>query len=158
GAFAAIRAIGNLPDILYAEVQTTDGSTLATLGSAPRLVGDLALDSDASVFALFASHTVEVSVPIVFGGEPAGRLGLVGGTAGLWNRLVESIAITALGGLMALIVGLMVAWRFQRGITNPLRQLMRAMADIREHHRYDLAVDDAGDREIGMLVDGFNAM
>jgi signal transduction histidine kinase/CheY-like chemotaxis protein len=158
GAFAAIRAIGNLPDILYAEVQTTDGSVLATLGSAPRLVGDFTLDGNASVFGLFSSRTVEVSVSIVYGGEPAGRLVLIGGTAGLWDRLIESVAITALGGLMALIVGLLVAWRFQRGITNPLRQLMRAMADIRERHRYDLSVDDAGDREIGMLVDGFNAM
>jgi len=76
----------------------------------------------------------------------AGRLVLIGGTAGLWDRLIESVAITALGGIMALIVGLLVAWRFQRGITNPLRQLMRAMADIRERHRYDLSVDDAGDR------------
>ena len=158
GAFAAIRAIGNLPDILYAEVQTMDGTVLATLGSAPRLVGDFTLDNNASVFGLFSSRTVEVSVPIVYGGEPAGRLVLIGGTAGLWDRLIESVAITALGGIMALIVGLLVAWRFQRGITNPLRQLMRAMADIRERHRYDLSVDDAGDREIGMLVDGFNAM
>jgi len=57
---------------------------------------------------------------------------------------LKAWAITALGGIMALIVGLLVAWRFQRGITNPLRQLMRAMADIRERHRYDLSVDDAG--------------
>src|SRR2546430_1721923 len=39
GAFAAIRAIGAIPNILYAEVQTSEGRTLATLGSAPRLVG-----------------------------------------------------------------------------------------------------------------------
>jgi two-component system, NarL family, sensor histidine kinase BarA len=158
GALAAIRAIGNVPDILYAEVQTPDGFALASLGSAPRLVGDFTADGDQSVFAMFSSRTVQVSAPIVHGGRPAGRLILIGGTAGLWERLLATLAMTALGGLAALIVGLLVAWRFQHGITKPLHQLMRAMADIREHHKYDMSIADAGDREIGLLVDGFKAM
>ena len=158
GAIAAIRAIGNVPDILYAEVQTSDGFLLATLGSAPRLVGDFSADGDQSVLAMFASRTVQVSAPIVHGGRPAGRLILIGGTAGLWERLLATVAMTALGGLAALLIGLLVAWRFQHGITKPLHQLMRAMADIREHHRYDVSIADAGDREIGVLVDGFKAM
>jgi signal transduction histidine kinase/CheY-like chemotaxis protein len=158
GALSAIRAISNLPDILYAEVRTTDGAVLAAIGSAPRLIGDLTLDGKQSIFGLFSSRTVEISVPIIHGGQAAGRLLLIGGTEGLKDRLMETVVITVLGGFTALLVGLMVAWRFQRGITRPLKQLMRAMADIREHHRYDVTVDDAGDREIGMLVDGFNAM
>jgi two-component system, NarL family, sensor histidine kinase BarA len=158
GAIAAIRAIGNVPDILYAEVQTTDGFALATLGSAPRLVGDFSADGEQSVLTLFASRTVQVSAPIVYGGRPAGRLILIGGTADLWERLLATLAMTALGGLAALLIGLLVAWRFQHGITKPLHQLVRAMADIREHHRYDVSIADARDREIGVLVDGFNAM
>jgi two-component system sensor histidine kinase BarA len=158
GALAAIRAIGNVPDILYAEVQTTNGFALASLGTAPRLVGDFSSDGDQSVFAMFSSRTVQVSAPIVHGGQPAGRLILIGGTAGLWERLLATLAMTALGGLAAVIVGLLVAWRFQHGITRPLHQLMRAMADIREHHKYDVSIAEAGDREIGLLVDGFRAM
>jgi signal transduction histidine kinase/CheY-like chemotaxis protein/HPt (histidine-containing phosphotransfer) domain-containing protein len=158
GALASIRAIGKVPDILYAEVQTTDGFALATLGSAPRLVSDFSADADQSVFAMFSSRTVQVSAPIVHGGQPAGRLILIGGTAGFWERLLATLAMTAVGGLVALMVGLLVAWRFQYGITKPLHQLMRAMADIREHHKYNVSISDAGDREIGLLVDGFKAM
>ncbi len=158
GALAGIRAIGNVPDILYAEVQTVEGFALAALGTAPRLVGDFSADGDQSVFAMFSSRTVQVSAPIVYGGQPAGRLILIGGTAGLWERLLATLAMTGVGGLVALMVGLLVAWRFQHGITRPLHQLMRAMADIREHHKYDVSIADAGDREIGLLVDGFKAM
>ena len=158
GAFAAIRAIGNVPGILYAEVRTAEGVTLATLGSAPRLVGDADLDGNESVFSLLTSQTVLVSASIVHGGEPAGRLILIGGTEGLWGRLFGSIAITAFGGMIALIVGLAVGWRFQRGISQPLQRLVAATVQVREQQRYDIALEAAGDREVGQLIDGFNAM
>jgi signal transduction histidine kinase/CheY-like chemotaxis protein len=158
GAYAAIRAIGNVPGILYAEVRSAEGVPLATLGSASRLVGDAELDGRQSVFALLTSQTVLVSAPIVRGGEPAGQLILIGRTEGLWARLLGSVAITAFGGLMALIVGLAVGLRFQRGITQPLQRLIAATAQVREQHRYDITLEAAGDREVGQLIDGFNAM
>jgi signal transduction histidine kinase/CheY-like chemotaxis protein len=158
GAYAAIRGIGNVPNILYAEVRTAEGVPLATLGSAPRLVSDADLDGSESVYALLTSRTVLVSAPIVHGGEPAGQLILIGGTEGLWGRLFGSVAITAFGGLMALIVGLAVGIRFQRGITQPLQRLLAATAKVREQHHYDIALDASGDREVGQLIDGFNAM
>ena len=158
GAFAAIRAIGNVPDLLYAEVRGADGRTLATLGSTPRLVGDASLDGNQSVFDLLFSQTVQVTVPIVHGGAPSGQLVLIGGTSGLWERLLGTVATTAVGGALALVVGLIVGWRFQRRITRPLRQLVSTMARVREQHKYDVAIEDADDREIGLLIDGFNAM
>jgi two-component system, NarL family, sensor histidine kinase BarA len=157
-AYAAIRGIGNVPNILYAEVRTAEGVPLATLGSAPRLVSDAELDGSESVYALLTSQTVLVSAPIVHGGEPAGQLILIGGMDGLWGRLFGSVAITAFGGLMALIVGLAVGFRFQRGITQPLQRLLAATAKVREQHHYDIALDASGDREVGQLIDGFNAM
>jgi signal transduction histidine kinase/CheY-like chemotaxis protein len=157
-AYAAIRGIGNVPNILYAEVRTAEGVPLAILGSAPRLVSDVELDGSESVYTLLTSQTVRVSAPIVHGGEPTGQLILIGGMDGLWGRLFGSVAITAFGGLMALIVGLAVGFRFQRGITQPLQRLLAATAKVREQHRYDIALDASGDREVGQLIDGFNAM
>jgi signal transduction histidine kinase/CheY-like chemotaxis protein/HPt (histidine-containing phosphotransfer) domain-containing protein len=158
GALTAIRAMGNVPNILYAQVRAADGSPLATLGSAPRLAGDFDAGDSQSIFKLFASRTVLASVPVVHAGQPAGELVLIGGTAGLLERLAGTVAVTALGGLMALLAGFLVAWRFQRGITGPLQQLMGAITRIREQHRYDVSLKEAGDREIGLLIDGFNAM
>src|SRR5262252_4275689 len=41
-ALLALRAIGRVPDIRYAEIRTSQDRVLASLGSASRLVGDLA--------------------------------------------------------------------------------------------------------------------
>jgi signal transduction histidine kinase/CheY-like chemotaxis protein/HPt (histidine-containing phosphotransfer) domain-containing protein len=139
-------------------VRTVEGRALTSLGSAARLAGDVSLDSGQSAFGMFMSRTVQVAVPIVHGGQPAGELVLIGSTAGLFLRLLGTVAVTALGGLMALVVGLLVAWRFQRGITQPLQQLMAAITRIREQHGYDVTLKEAGDREIGLVIDGFNAM
>jgi len=123
-------------------------------------VGDLTLEGndEASVIDLLTSGTIQIGVPILNGGMPIGRIILVGGISDLWPRLLAVLAYTFVGGGIALIVGLIVAWRFQRAITKPLRTLIQAMARIRQDHRYDVSVPDASDREIGELVVGFNRM
>jgi signal transduction histidine kinase len=59
---------------------------------------------------------------------------------------------------MALIVGLAVGFRFQRGITQPLQRLLAATAKVREQHHTISRSTPHGDREVGQLIDGFNAM
>jgi two-component system sensor histidine kinase BarA len=156
----ALRAIGRVPDIRYAEVRSFDGRVLATLGGAARLAGDPSLQSgnEISLFDLLTSGTVQTTVPILNGGTVVGWLTLIGGVADLWPQLISTLAFTALGGGIALMVGLAVAWRFQRAITGPLQALVQAMMRIRKGHDYGVAVPDAADREIGELVDGFNRM
>src|SRR5262245_18841487 len=160
GALPALRAIGRVPDVHYAEIGGRDGQVLAALGNATRLIGDVDLETDqsTSVIDLLTSRTVRVTVPIVNGGTTVGRFVLVGGVADLWPRLWWAFATTLVAGAMALMVGLVVAWRFQRAITRPLRGLIDAMMRVRQEHHYDVAVPNASDREIGELVDGFNRM
>jgi two-component system sensor histidine kinase BarA len=159
-AFFALRAVARVPDIQYAEIRTPSGQVLASLGQTSRLISDLTLESNepASVMDLLTSTTMQVAVPIVSGGSPVGRIILIGGISDLWSRLLSALAFTFFGGLVALIAGLVVAWRFQQAITRPLQVLVRAMERIRRDHRYDVSVPNAPDREIGELVDGFNQM
>jgi EAL domain-containing protein (putative c-di-GMP-specific phosphodiesterase class I)/signal transduction histidine kinase/DNA-binding NarL/FixJ family response regulator len=156
----ALRAIGRMPDIRYAEVVDANGRVLATLGGTPQLIGDPTLEGsdDVSVLALLTSRTVQAVVPVVHEGRIVGRLTLIGGIADLWPQLLWTVLLTLFGGGIALAVGLLVAWRFQRAVTAPLQLLVHAMARIRRDHRYDVSVPDASDREIGELVDGFNRM
>ena len=56
GALAAIRGIGEMPDILYAEVRGPSGRPVASLGSAARLVGDASLERQQSVLDLLLSQ------------------------------------------------------------------------------------------------------
>src|SRR5262245_53957564 len=159
-AFLSLRAIGRMPDILYAEIRTADGRRLATSGAATRLANDVSFDmeGDTSLFALLTSGTVQVTVPVLDGGEQVGRLTLIGGTTDLWPKLRDTLMLTLIGGGGALLIGLLVAWRFQRSITRPLGLLIAAMATVRRSHRYDVSVPNASDRDIGELVDGFNHM
>ena len=156
----AIRGIARVPGFLFVQVRTPDGRVLAALGGASRLASDPSFDDESvpSLHALLSGATILISVPVIEAGSEVGRLSLIGDTADLWPRLVETLRATALAALAALTVGLLIAWRFQRIITGPLRSLLDAMQTVQRDHRYDLRVDGASDREVGVLVDGFNAM
>src|ERR1700730_7517091 len=156
----AIRAIGRVPGFLFIQVRTPDGRVLAAFGSAPRLVTDPLLKAEEfpSTLDLLRSGTVLVSVPVINEGEEVGRIHMIGDTADLWPRLLSTLWLTMFGSAAALAIGLFVAWRFERAITHPLRRLLEAMEEVRREQRYDVRVADSSNREIGMLVDGFNAM
>ena len=156
----AIRGIGRVPGFLFVQVRTADGRVLAALGGASRLVSDPLLTSEAtpSLFDFLRSGTVLVTVPVINGGEEVGRINLVSDTADLWPRLLSTLWLNLLASVAALAVGLLIAWRLQRAITYPLRHLLGAMDEVRRDHRYDVRVEEATDQEIGLLVDGFNAM
>jgi signal transduction histidine kinase len=156
----AIRAIGRVPGFQFVQVRTPDGRVLAALGGASRLVTDPLLTGDEtpSILDLLRSGTVLVTVPVIDGGKEVGRINLISDTADLWPRLVSTLWSTLLACAAALAVGLLIAWRFQRAITHPLRRLLGAMEEVRRDHRYDVRVEEATDQEIGLLVDGFNAM
>jgi two-component system sensor histidine kinase BarA len=142
------------------QIRIPDGRVLAALGGASRLVTDPLLNKDEtpSIFDLLRSGTVLVTVPVIDGGKEVGRLNLVGDTEDLWPRLVSTVWFALLASCAALLIGLLIAWRYQRAITDPLRRLLRAMEEVGKNHRYDVRVEDASDHEIGLLVDGFNAM
>ena len=156
----AIRGIGRVPGFLFVQVRTPNGRVLAALGGASRLVTDPLLNGDAtpSLFDLLRSGTVLVTVPVIDGGKEVGRINLISDTADLWPRLLSTLWLTLLASVAALAVGLLIAWRFQRAITHPLRRLLGAMEKVRKDHRYDVRVEEAADQEVGLLVDGFNAM
>lgn len=156
----AIRAIGRVPGFLFVQVRTPDGHVLAALGGVSRLVTDPLLNDreTPSILDLLRSGTVLVSVPVIDGGKEVGRINLISDTVDLWPRLLSTLWLSLLASVAALAVGLLIVWRFQRAITHPLHRLLGAMQEVRRHHRYDVHVEEATDQEIGLLVDGFNAM
>jgi EAL domain-containing protein (putative c-di-GMP-specific phosphodiesterase class I)/signal transduction histidine kinase/HPt (histidine-containing phosphotransfer) domain-containing protein/ActR/RegA family two-component response regulator len=156
----AIRAIGNIPGFLFVQVRTPDGRVLAALGGASRLSTDPSLtrEETPSILDLLRGGTILITVPVIDGGKEVGRINLISDTADLWPRLLSTLWLTLVGSLAAIVVGLLIAWRFQRAITHPLRRLLGAMQEVQADHRYDVHVDEAADQEIGLLVDGFNAM
>jgi EAL domain-containing protein (putative c-di-GMP-specific phosphodiesterase class I)/signal transduction histidine kinase/HPt (histidine-containing phosphotransfer) domain-containing protein len=159
-AFESIRAIGLMPDVSYARVESANGALLAETGSGARLTTDLMFAKGAkapSIWSMLRSRTVEVSAPVVYARRPVGRVVLVGRLGGS-DRFVSSLGVSLAAALIASLAGLFVAWRLGRRVSGPIVALTDAMAEIKASHDYTRVVEVGADGEIGLLVDGFNGM
>ena len=159
-AFQAIRSISLMPDVAYARVESANGALLAETGSGARLLTDVKVDKGAKappIWSMLRSRTVEVTAPVVFARQPAGRVVLVGRLAGA-DRFVSSLWISLAAALIASLAGLFVAWLVGRRVSGPIVALTDAMAEIEASHDYARVVEVKADGEVGQLVDGFNRM
>jgi hypothetical protein len=127
GVLQPMRAVGDVPGVVFARVEDRDGAHVADIGAAVRLDGDLSLDEGAevSLWRLLASRTVEVSTPVVNAGEVVGRFVVVSRTDDLFARFRDLLATSLAGAALAMAVGLMISIRLQRSITRPLDQRIR---------------------------------
>ena len=159
-AYAALRAIAQMPDITYARIERPDGRLIAETGAGVRLVGDVASDAGAhaSLADMIGSHTAEVRAPIFYARKPVGQVVLLGRMDDGGARLASSLLLSLGAGLAAALVGLAVASRLQRGIAGPVVALTEAMQGVRESHDYDRTATVEADDEVGDLVAGFNDM
>lgn len=162
GIYQAIKAIGRIPGLIYARVENNRGELLAAMGGATQLDGDLRIKdgetASVSPFAVLSSRSMEVGVPIVNGGVSVGRLLLVADTSDLATELVDALKGAAIGAVLALAVGLLVASRLQKGFARPVLELSETIWRIRRNHDYGDRVASKSDDEVGLLIDGFNAM
>ncbi len=160
-AHHAIRAMGRVPDVLFAEVLDADGRSLADLGATEQLAGDLKIEDATAplpVTDLITSRSVETTVPIILGGKRVGSLRLIVDSRDLLWRILEAVRWAVLGASAALLAGMILAIRMQASITAPLLSLTAAMGQVRRNHDYGLMLPKQKDDEVGVLVDGFNRM
>jgi putative two-component system response regulator len=156
----SLRSIARLPGAAYARIEDSDGQTLAQVGGAVRLSSELALnqmESD-SIYRFLQTRTVQVSVPIIYGGRSVGRVVMISKTGDLAARFLGVFMIGGLGALLAIGVGLSIAHRLQRSITRPLTVLSAEMARIAQTHDYSAAVPATSDIETELLAGSFNVM
>ncbi|HEX8418337.1 MAG TPA: ATP-binding protein, partial [Methylobacterium sp.] len=158
GARETLRAIARRPDLIYAGIERTDGSTLADHGLAIRLASDLDLDRSVSVLELLGSRTVQVRLPIVESGRPVGSIVLVADTADLFERLLAIVQASVLGSGLALTLGLAVSYWLQRSITRPIAALADTMNRVRMGEDYSQHAEIVRNDEVGVLAATFNTL
>jgi signal transduction histidine kinase/CheY-like chemotaxis protein len=161
-AYQAMKAIAHIPDLSYARIDIEPGRTLAVLGSATQLDADLRIHGDGQKridpLDLLSTRTIEINVPIINAGVNVGRFILVADTKDLSDQLLSSLRGAALSASVAMAIGLLVAGRFHRELTRPLRELSQTIWSVRQGHEYGARVDATSNDEVGLLIDGFNTM
>lgn len=155
-----LRAISEMPGFVHVEVENSHGDTLAEIGSAVRLSTDVDLDSAGGgpMLGLLTSWTVQVSVPVIHGGQNVGRILLTAETNGISDRFKAVLLTVAISALFAIATGLYICLRLQRSITAPLVSLGETMARVEHTHDYTVQIEPKGDRETVGLATSFNRM
>ncbi|MBV9395221.1 MAG: response regulator [Methylobacteriaceae bacterium] len=162
-ALQALRAVGRMPGVLFAELTDSEGRPIATLGDAVQLSDEVHLDnaSDLDIpllLQLLSGRTVAVSVPVVSASERVGTLNLISDTSDLFWRFRQFVWTNLIGAGLTILIGLALSVRLKRSITRPLADLTRTMSSIQATHDYDRSVTLHSNDEFGVLASAFNGM
>ena len=150
-ALEALRAIAKIPAIRLVQVFDAQNQNFAELGSAVQIKRD-------QTRSILFQRNLQVSVPIVKGGQNIGRLAVIIDTSDLIGRLADELMVGILATIIAAIMGIIIAIRLQERITGPLRDLSKNMQEVRETKNFKRVVTRQSDDETGLLVDAFNDM
>jgi two-component system sensor histidine kinase BarA len=156
----ALRAMSYIPTIEHVRVEEPDGSLFVELGSATAVIRD----NKANVFgehtalSMLTSKSTEASVPIIHGGETVATLTIHADTGSLSSRIGLLLYDALVAAIFAGGIGVLIALKMQRAITDPIMSLARVMGRVRETEDFSVRADKAGDDETAQLVDMFNTM
>lgn len=156
----SLRGITRIPAAKYIEVVTDDGETFAELG-APIIVEEnnprFAILAD--VGAVFGTRYEIVRAPIIDSGAQVGVLAIHADTGALHRRIGTIVYDALVAALFAAGIGLLIALKMQRAITDPILKLADVMRSVRETDNFALrAAKPETDDETGQLVFAFNEM
>ena len=146
-----LRAIGKIPSFSHARVEDLSGNVLAELGSA------VSLEEHAEL-PIFLRSSLDVGVDVMKGGEQIGRLKVLVKTDDLRHSLIEGLLTGLAAAILSGAIGVIIAFRLQRRITDPLRKLTQTMFEVEQSQNFEQSVDHASDDETGVLVATFNKM
>ncbi len=156
----ALIAITDIPIVEYARVENINGDTLIEHNTAISAAGVDMADAHLRNFAsLFAVKPVIATAPVMYGGEKIGVLTIRAATPALSNRFGVLIYDALLAGLFAGGIGLLIALKMQRSITDPILALADVMGEVRKTGDFSMrAPPSESNDEPGQLIDAFNDM
>ena len=160
GAFLAVRSIGQMPDIVYARIQTADGYLLAETGGGVRLNSDANLQQtdSLSLWSALRTGTIQIRTPILSEGVQAGEITLLSKVPGLRSRILSAVLISLAGAGVAMLAGLLVALQMARRISEPIIRLAAFINGVRQSQDYSGTAEIRAEGELRDLVSGFNDM
>ena len=159
GTLNALRAISYIPSIDYVRVEGIEGELFAELGdtqSAEKYTQRTI--SENSPLAFFTAQSASASVPIVVGDETIATLTLHAKTGSLSGRIGLLLYDALVAAVFAGGIGVLIALKMQRAITDPILSLVKVMKRVRESGDFSVRAEQVEDDETGQLVETFNTM
>jgi len=112
----------------------------------------------ASEGSAFGTDRLELSRKIWLNGHPVGTVVIQSDLHPLYARLWRYGTILVCALAAASFVALVLSFKLQQLISQPLDQLSRAAAAVSEHKDYSIRARRTGRDELGVLTDAFNDM
>ena len=158
GTLEALRAISQFPNIDYVRVSTMSGETVAELGETVTLkkTGQNFLSN--TPLAALTEKTSFVSVPIVNAGETVGVVLVHSNLTSLSNKLMILVWDALVAAIFAGGIGLLIALKMQRTVTQPIHNLAKVMNTVRTTGDFGRRAERISSDETGELVESFNEM
>ncbi len=147
----SLKGIGKIPGLNHVSIRDTNGRIIFQFGS-----GVLLKDSTAD--GLFALNTFPAEAEIRYAGRVIGTLYLTADISDVHDAFVRSLQAALLSSLLAAFIGILLSYRMQRAIADPIAELKKAMDEVRLEKDFTRLVPRRTQDETGRLVDSFNEM
>jgi two-component system sensor histidine kinase BarA len=160
GALNALRAISFIPTIDYVRIETTDGALFAELGGERTVARSewAGFFTENSPLSMLLSQSAVARVPVVSGGEEIATLTLRADTGSLSARIGLLVYDALAAAIFAGGIGVLIALKMQRAITDPIMSLVKVMSRVRESGDFSARAEQVEADETGQLVETFNTM
>jgi two-component system sensor histidine kinase BarA len=156
-ALSVLSAMVDIPSNEFVRVETADGEMFVQLSRATWNAPQ-APDKGAPP-ALARSQAMVVSSPIKQNGEIIGKLIIYSKVNALYDRIGNLVYDAIVAAVFAAGIGLLIALKMQRSITDPILSLAKVMGQVRESGDFHMrAQAKNADRETADLVAAFNDM
>ena len=160
GALNALKEVSRIPSTEYVRIDDAAGKLFVEMGDADILNAEAKSGvTRYGAKALFEAQTTITSAPIVRNGENFGTLTIYANAGTIYNRIGILIYDAMVAAIFAAGIGLLIALRMQRSITDPILNLAGVMGKVRESGDFSMrASKGENEDETSQLVDAFNEM
>ncbi|MEO1252626.1 MAG: ATP-binding protein [Pseudomonadota bacterium] len=157
---AALESLATAPSTVYVAVKTPEGDVLAAIGEpAPNASLARALSGWRAVVEYLQKETNVVSAPITANEVMIGRLIIHASTGSFLERIGGLVYDSVVAAIFAAGIGLLIALKMQRSITDPILNLASIMESVRETGDFTKrATPPQIQDETAQLVSAFNEM
>ncbi|WIM04907.1 MAG: EAL domain-containing protein [Candidatus Nitricoxidivorans perseverans] len=151
-----LERLGKEPTLVHAELRDMAGAVVARFNRAGRYKPPPALPAPDG--HLFFADRLEYAKSVAHLGEPVGILTLQSDLSPVYVEMLRKLLLIVIAMAASLTSAVFLFARFQKSISDPIRDLAAAMTRVTRQSDYSTHVPVQGRDEIGALAENFNAM